>query len=170
VKGNKRWIFIFNPSAVAIKRHVKVISQANPYDPAYCAYFDARQKRNMRIVIAEKEPLRTLYKKQKGICPICQQSITAENGWHVHHIMPKAKGGTDEISNLVLLHPNCHRQYHVNTNTLTQPAPPKGLSEARAVCAETCKYGSMGRESEQSDSLTRPLLHFAIEQHDQGRK
>ncbi|MBU0499010.1 MAG: HNH endonuclease [Gammaproteobacteria bacterium] len=35
-----------------------------------------------------------------------------ETGWNIHHILPKALGGADTFSNLVMLHPNCHRQIH----------------------------------------------------------
>ncbi|WP_259399592.1 HNH endonuclease [Pseudoalteromonas sp. SR41-4] len=45
---------------------------------------------------------------------MCHQKITKETGWNIHHIVERVKGGTDEMSNLVLLHPNCHRQLHSN--------------------------------------------------------
>lgn len=49
---------------------------------------------------------------QKGKCEHCQTPIRLETGWHIHHIQPKHLGGTDRLDNLVLLHPNCHRQVH----------------------------------------------------------
>jgi RNA-directed DNA polymerase len=45
-------------------------------------------------------------------CPMCKQHITHETGWHIHHILERHKGGDDRLSNLVMLHPNCHRQLH----------------------------------------------------------
>lgn len=33
---------------------------------------------------------------------------------HVHHIIEKSKGGTDDIDNLELLCPNCHALHHHN--------------------------------------------------------
>ncbi|MEE7147813.1 HNH endonuclease signature motif containing protein, partial [Escherichia coli O8:H19] len=41
-----------------------------------------------------------------------RQRITHETGWNVHHKVKKVMGGGEELSNLVLLHPNCHRQLH----------------------------------------------------------
>lgn len=38
--------------------------------------------------------------------------VTKDSRWHVHHALPKALGGLDKISNLMLPHPNCHRQVH----------------------------------------------------------
>ena len=43
---------------------------------------------------------------------LIEKRITWETGWDIHHIHFRGKGGTDLMSNLVMLHPNCHRQYH----------------------------------------------------------
>ncbi|WP_247686910.1 HNH endonuclease [Pseudoalteromonas luteoviolacea] len=55
----------------------------------------------------------TLWLIQLHRCPLCHQAITKETGWNIHHIVERVKGGSDELSNLVLLHPNCHRQLHL---------------------------------------------------------
>ncbi len=36
---------------------------------------------------------------------------------HVHHIVERKNGGTDDINNLELLCPNCHYTHHYLTNT-----------------------------------------------------
>ena len=56
--------------------------------------------------------LRKLYNHQKGICPVCNNKITATTRWNTHHIHPKHKGGNWEFDNLVMLHPTCHKQVH----------------------------------------------------------
>ena len=53
-------------------------------------------------------------KRQGSLCPRCKQPITQETGWNIHHVVKKVLGGKDELSNLMLLHPNCHRQLHSN--------------------------------------------------------
>lgn len=57
-----------------------------------------------------------LLKRQKGVCDYCNTPISAydiqEKRSHVHHIIPKAKGGKDSYSNLRLLHTECHREIH----------------------------------------------------------
>lgn len=35
-------------------------------------------------------------------------------GFHVHHIVPKSEGGSDEIKNLIALHPDDHISIHLN--------------------------------------------------------
>jgi hypothetical protein len=37
---------LFLASSVKIKRHIKIRSDANPFDPAYIDYFEKRNKRN----------------------------------------------------------------------------------------------------------------------------
>ncbi|RHX28709.1 HNH endonuclease signature motif containing protein, partial [Escherichia coli] len=44
--------------------------------------------------------------------PQCGQPITNQTGWNIHHRIRKVMGGSDELTNLELLHPNCHRQLH----------------------------------------------------------
>ncbi|EFP6892386.1 HNH endonuclease signature motif containing protein, partial [Shigella boydii] len=58
------------------------------------------------------QPSGCLLESQGSLCPICRQRITHETGWNVHHKVKKVMGGGEELSNLVLLHPNCHRQLH----------------------------------------------------------
>lgn len=38
----------------------------------------------------------------------------------IHHIIPRAKGGTDNFDNLILLCPNCHRLVHKNKLDVTK--------------------------------------------------
>ncbi|MCG8340989.1 MAG: HNH endonuclease, partial [Cytophagales bacterium] len=41
-----------------------------------------------------------------------KQRITKKMPWDLHHLQPKKEGGSDNPSNLLMLHPNCHRQVH----------------------------------------------------------
>ncbi|WP_262349072.1 HNH endonuclease [Enterobacter asburiae] len=53
-----------------------------------------------------------LWNKQDKRCPKCKQYITHETGWNIHHKVHRVMGGGDQLSNLELLHPNCHQQVH----------------------------------------------------------
>jgi len=59
-----------------------------------------------------RRKLRWLWWWQEGLCPVCEQKITRETGWHLHHIVKRSERGSDKLTNLVLLHQNCHMQYH----------------------------------------------------------
>jgi RNA-directed DNA polymerase len=95
------------------RRHTKIKWEANPYDPAYDGYFSKRLAQRMGKTLEGRRKLRFLWWWQEGLCPICNQKITRETGWHLHHIIKRSQRGSDKLTNLVLLHPNCHRQHHV---------------------------------------------------------
>jgi RNA-directed DNA polymerase len=92
--------------------HVKVKGEANPYDSEYDEYFSKRVSRKMDITLEGRRKLRWLWWWQDGLCPICEQKITRDTGWHLHHIIKRSQQGSDKLTNLALLHPNCHMQYH----------------------------------------------------------
>ena len=60
--------------------------------------------------------------RQQGKCLVCKQTMKTEEGWHIHHLVKKAHGGTDLLDNIVLLHPNCHRQVHSKGLVVEKPA------------------------------------------------
>lgn len=95
---------------IPIRRHVKIKSEANPYDKDCELYFENRIDRRMKEVLVKK--LATIWRRQQGYCPICMEKITDDTGWNTHHIVEWHLTQDDSISNLVMLHPNCHRQVH----------------------------------------------------------
>lgn len=97
---------------IPIVRHTKIRAEANPYDPRDEQYFEDRLERSWKASTKGRKKLQTLWTRQGKRCPMCRSVITWETGWNVHHVMERYKGGGDELSNLVLLHPNCHRQFH----------------------------------------------------------
>ena len=60
--------------------------------------------------------------KQQGICHICGKKGD-NSGWHIHHIVPKGKGGTDKVSNFALLHKECHIKLHKQGLKLKKDKP-----------------------------------------------
>jgi RNA-directed DNA polymerase len=130
VDGKKKLVKLVQASDTPIRRHIKIKSGANPFDPAWEPYFEQRLGLTMKNSLKGRERLLRLWQAQKQRCPNCGQLITKETGWNLHHILPKAEGGTDNQANLMLLHPNCHRQIH-NSDKREQPAPVKrGFAEA----------------------------------------
>ena len=84
----------------------------NPNDLAFEKHFEKRLERVWRDSMQGKRTLLMLWLRQQQCCAMCFHSITRTTGWNIHHIVEKVKGGSNELSNLVLLHPNCHRQLH----------------------------------------------------------
>jgi RNA-directed DNA polymerase len=61
----------------------------------------------------------SLFMSQSGRCGCAPAQ---ETGWHDHHLEYRMHGGSDALSNRVLLHPDCHRQVHAGKIALTKPA------------------------------------------------
>lgn len=102
-----------------IKRHIKIKGEANPFDPLFEEYFEKRLERHWRETMQGQKKVLILWFRQQKCCPICRFPITKETGWDVHHIVERVNGGADELNNLVMLHPNCHRQLHsINRDNL----------------------------------------------------
>ncbi len=116
--GSRDWLFatdkggLSHLSAIKVVKYVKVKADANPYDPNDEAYFDERLMRRMKASLMGRRKLYWLWTKQGGCCPMCNAKITKATGWHVHHKQWRVYGGTDQLSNLELVHPTCHAQLH----------------------------------------------------------
>jgi RNA-directed DNA polymerase len=113
-QGGKRHLILRNASDVAIRRHTKIRGKAQPFDPEYEEYFEERQSLKMERSLEGRRKLKYLWKRQKGLCPVCGEPITEITRWHAHHLVRRVDGGTESTSNLWLLHPTCHSQHHAN--------------------------------------------------------
>ncbi|BAY51406.1 reverse transcriptase [Thermostichus vulcanus NIES-2134] len=124
--GSRDWVFgmvmkdkngelrtkrLIKTSDTRIQRHVKIKADANPFLPEWAEYFEKRKK--LKKAPAQYRRIRReLWKKQGGICPVCGGEIEQDMLTDIHHILPKHKGGSDDLDNLVLIHANCHKQVH----------------------------------------------------------
>lgn len=136
--NNRNWVFsgenqgerstiLASMSAVPIERHIKIQADSNPYDPKYEQYFEKRLYVKMTRGLVGKTKLAKLWVQQKGICPVCKTRIDDVENINTHHIIEKAKGGKDTNSNLVILHPNCHRKVHSRNLKVSKPDRETGL-------------------------------------------
>jgi RNA-directed DNA polymerase len=125
--GSRKWVFqdfvvTEDGRKIAVKLlkaidtkiviHKKVEGEMNPFLPEWEPQLEARATLKMINKLKERKRLLRLWLSQDGQCPVCERSITMDEAFDAHHIHPKQLGGTDKLSNLVLLHPNCHRQVH----------------------------------------------------------
>lgn len=116
--GHDKWVLtcpktqyqIYKMIWTPIARHIGIKYKNSPDNPELSDYFAKRDKKDFdnnntltRIKIA---------KKQKYICSMCKEALQNGEALEVHHKVPKAYGGTNEYSNLQLLHTSCHIQLH----------------------------------------------------------
>ena len=90
-------------------------------------YFDQRLTKKWLKGEKGRGKLRSLWFKQKGLCPICLQKLVDDPGWEIHHIVRRVDGGSDNQDNLVLLHPNFHKQVHNQGDLWQRRVLKKGL-------------------------------------------
>jgi len=123
-----KYFYMMNLTDVKIIRHPWNYTNANPFDPKWEEYFEKRLDLKVRNSLVRQRKIVALWREQYGLCPVCRQRIAGivewkeVPDWHCHHIIPKSKGGSDENSNRVLLHPNCHMQVHSQGLTVAKPA------------------------------------------------
>ena len=108
-----------------IRRHVKVKSEANPYDLAYETYFEKREADHMQVTFQGSRFLRFLWYEQRGLCLVCNTKITLLSGWHLHYCVPRLTGGSTSAENRVLLHPECHDRVHHLHLSVSKPRHPQ---------------------------------------------
>jgi len=125
-KGEPYGVVLMKAAEVRIERHVLIRHEANPYDPAWEAYYEARLQAKMAATIAGRDLLAALYERQGGRCRHCGDRLTAAEGWQVHHRHWRVYGGDDSLDNLELLHENCHHQIHSRRMETKQAASCEG--------------------------------------------
>lgn len=108
--GEKLTLHLRAANTIAIRRHRLIKGAANPYDPEREAYFEERLGTRWQEHWLQRRKLIALWREQEERCPVCSQKITKESGWSLYHIRPRVYGGTDTMSNLLLLHPYCHER------------------------------------------------------------
>ncbi len=112
---------------VKAQRHLKIKGEANPFDREWDEYF---QRRDRQLALQASSRFRaTMLIRQKGLCPVCRQVIQCEEELELHH--RDSNHQNNRIGNLVLLHPNCHRQLHYAPANRTESArPARGVGHA----------------------------------------
>jgi len=125
-EGLRRWVFhapvdtdrgriivrLYKAAATKIVIHKKVEGALNPFLPEWEPQLEERVRLRMIKSAVLRKRLARLWLSQDGRCPVCEQLIAFDETFDAHHIHPRHLGGTEQSSNLVLLHQTCHLQAH----------------------------------------------------------
>jgi RNA-directed DNA polymerase len=115
---NRNWCFVANfkkgtkDDRIVLKRlydtkitrYVKVKAESNPFDPEWASYFKKRKEYKMLKNLDDKKTLLYLWRKQKGICPICGDPIDMNDSWGT----TERKSTAEKENHLV--HDSCRRK------------------------------------------------------------
>lgn len=125
--GNERIpLPLYSLTDMKIVRHIKVKGDYNPYHPNSIVEGEQRRIKLMGKNIWNSQRS-SLWFEQNGKCALCKQEIDREDeGMHDHHIIYKQLGGSDALSNRVLLHPICHRRVHALGLKVIKPVSSTG--------------------------------------------
>ncbi|MBV9891912.1 MAG: HNH endonuclease [Rhizobacter sp.] len=111
-EGEPRWTRLYRLADTPIVRHRKVAGAYHPFDPAWGVYGEELRAERLLQSMAYRKQWTSLYLSQQGKCARCGGVLSEETGWHDHHLVPRVAGGSDSLSNRVLMHPVCHVQLH----------------------------------------------------------
>jgi len=106
-RGEPKLLRLVSAASTRIVRHVKVKSNANPFDPAWDPYFAQRKRKRIQEKLPEGSLPRRLWQQQEGHCPVCDQPIDEDQRWAIRPIVSFENGGSRTLANLELLHSNC---------------------------------------------------------------
>jgi len=105
---------LVQPDRIPITRYTKVTGRHSPYDPTLRSYWI---ERNVKLVTEEtysKQRL-ALHKRQDFKCDLCGGRFIPGETIQIDHMISKFRGGSEDLSNKRLVHPECHRQHHQRT-------------------------------------------------------
>ena len=111
--GEPRILALLSATETRIVRHVRVKSDANPFDPVWDFYFAQRQRSRMLQRLQDRSFPKRLWQRQEGICPGCGQLIDDEDQWLIRLVVPIKAGGTRSLANLKMLHSTCQRLFRI---------------------------------------------------------
>jgi RNA-directed DNA polymerase len=126
--GRVHPVYLYKTAQTKIRRHVQIRGNANPYDPTWEVYWEERLSSRMASDPHGRAVAYFLWKQQGGQCPVCNQGLTLEEDWHMHHLEWRVYGGSDALYNRILRHANCHRQVHSQGLTVEKTASREGRS------------------------------------------
>jgi len=124
--GQPTQLRLFRLADTRIVRHVKVKGDYNPFDPTWLVYGEQLRVQRMSKDIWDHQRC-SLWLDQRGRCALCEQAIDLDSERDEdHHLVPIELGGSDALSNRVLLHRVCHKRVHALGLKVVKPVPSTG--------------------------------------------
>lgn len=106
-------IYMIKFSWTKVDRHALVKKGFSPDNPELKEYWEKRHKKRNQSEAKKLNKIKENVAKRQGYkCPICGESLFNDEPLHLHHIIPRCKGGKNEGKNLEWLHQYCHHKTH----------------------------------------------------------
>jgi len=105
-----------------IRRYVKILKSAHPYDANYDEYFEKRisekWKNNSQRFYVE----RIINNFHKGKCPWCSEKLKLSQNWCISLKRKASKGGEYKADNIDVIHKKCYEQWQMKKTAPVKPA------------------------------------------------
>jgi 5-methylcytosine-specific restriction endonuclease McrA len=106
-RDNKRWRTANPNAARAIEKRSALRNPARIRANARRRAL-TRRARERQAFVEVVDPL-VVYKRDRGMCGICQLAIAGDQKWHIDHVVPLATGGAHSYANAQLAHARCNQ-------------------------------------------------------------
>jgi RNA-directed DNA polymerase len=112
--GDKKYgAYMLKFSWFNIERHAMVIKTASPDDPSLGDYWEKKWQTKAKSEATKYNKTKETVANRQGYrCTVCEESLFNDEPIDLHHIIPRCKGGKDEIRNLIWVHQYCHHKIH----------------------------------------------------------
>ena len=109
-------------SYTPIRRHVKILKPAHPYDRKYDEYFEKRTsgkwKNNSQRLSIESY----ISMIQQGKCPCCTEALKVNQNWCLSLKRKASKGGEYKLDNIDVVHDKCYTEWQTKRTSPVKPA------------------------------------------------
>ena len=105
--GSRATVTLLKESDTPIQRHIKIKADANPHDPKWEQYFQARWSKKMLNSSKGRVKLYRVWLRQDGLCAHCASPITKATPWVARRTAVHGTGSGDKLSTLQLHHSHC---------------------------------------------------------------
>ncbi len=109
-------------SYMPIRRHVKILQSAHPYDAQYDEYFEKRtfdKWKNNRYRFYVKSKIINFHKDK---CPCCAEELKISQHWCVSLEKKASKGGVYKSDNIDVIHYKCYEAWQPKRYAYVKPA------------------------------------------------
>lgn len=109
--GSTREFTLLKMAYTPIRRHVKILGSAHPFDTKYDGYFEMRTSDKWRNNSKRTNVATQISMIQKGICPCCKEKLTISQRWCISLKRKTSKGGEYKFENIDIVHVGCYESW-----------------------------------------------------------
>lgn len=119
--GTQRQHTLLLMSYTPIRRHIKILGPAHPYDAKYDEYFEKRTSDKWRNNSGRIQIEGKLTMFQESKCPNCEKELSIKDLWYISLKKKASIGGEYVSGNMDIVHKQCYEEWQ-NKKSISVPA------------------------------------------------